>query len=324
MVEVGQLNPRSLQPSRLDIASRAAMLAVGANGLLMVLKISVGLIFGSVAVLGDGIDSAEDVLASALAFFTVRLALRPADEAHPYGRGKAESLAALSQAALIGGGAVFIAIAAVRRFDGGADVDVAPSLAMMAMTIVVNLAVAAYAMRAARISGSVAIAADVRHLLTNVVQAAAVIIALVLVGVTGNDVFDPIVALLLAAYLAWVALSILRVALSELMDSALPDDEVAQLEACLEREGNGVRGFHGLRTRKSGRQKYIDLHILVDPALTVSEAHTRVEDIERDVTRIIHGAVVSIHVDPDEPGIMERSQPSEPAEVPGSLHLHSH
>jgi cation diffusion facilitator family transporter len=321
---LGQLLPRSLQPSRLDVASRAAMLAIAANAMLMVLKISVGLIFGSVAVLGDGIDSAEDVLASGLAFFTIRLALQPADQAHPYGHGKAESLAALSQAALIGGGAVFIAIAAARQFGSDADIEVGPSVVTMAITIAVNLGVAAYAMRAARISGSVAIAADARHLVTNVVQAAAVIAALVLVGVTGSDIFDPIVALLLAAYLAWMALNILRVALSELIDSALPEHEVAQLEACLAHEEHGVRGFHELRTRKSGRQKYIDLHILVDPALTVSEAHTRVEDIERDVTRIIPGALVSIHVDPDEPGIMERSQPSEPVEAPGSLHLHRH
>ena len=93
----------------------------------MVLKISVGLAFGSVAVLGDGVDSAEDLLASALAFFTVRLAMQPADEAHPYGHGKAESLAAMSQAALIAGGAVFIAVAGrAPAIAGGVEIRVAP------------------------------------------------------------------------------------------------------------------------------------------------------------------------------------------------------
>lgn len=89
----------------LDIASRAAVLSFSSNALLMVMKVSVGLVFGSVAVLGDGVDSAEDVFASGIAFFTVRLALQPADESHPYGHGKAESLAAMSQAALIAAGA---------------------------------------------------------------------------------------------------------------------------------------------------------------------------------------------------------------------------
>jgi cation diffusion facilitator family transporter len=285
----------------LDIASRAAALSLGSNVILMCLKLSVGLAFGSVAVLGDGVDSAEDVVASGLAFISVRLALQPADEAHPYGHGKAESLAALSQSALIGAGAVFITVTAVRRLAAGdADVDVGPSLIAMGVTAAVNLGVGAYAMRAARISGSVAVSADARHLLTNVVQAAAVIAALALVGLTGESAFDPAVALLLAAYLAWIALHILREALGELIDSALPDDEMARLETSLSQTTAGVRGYHGLRTRKSGRERYVELHALVDPALTVSEAHHAVERLQAAIERELPGAVVSVHVDPDE------------------------
>lgn len=310
--------------ARLDIASRAALLSFGANLVLMVLKITIGLMFGSVAVLGDGVDSAEDVFASGLVFFTVRFALQPADEAHPYGHGKAESLAAVSQAALIGAGAVFIAITAMRRLgDTSAEIEVAPSLIAMFIAIAVNLSVAAYAFRAARISGSVAIASDARHLLTNVVQAGAVIVGLALVGITGSHIFDPIVALLLAAYLAWIAIGILRVALNELIDTSLPDGDLERLEECLAHPQHGVRGFHALRTRKSGREKYIDLHVLVDPQMSVSDAHERVEEIEADVVRLIPGAIVSIHVDPDEPGIMDKRN-VEPARADASLHLHRH
>jgi cation diffusion facilitator family transporter len=315
----------SINPARLDVASRAAALSFGANVLLMVVKITVGLVFGSVAVLGDGIDSAEDVFASALAFFTVRLALQPADQAHPYGHGKTESLAALSQALLIGAGAGVIAVTAGLRFgDADAEILVAPSLATMFVTVAVNLAVAAYAFRAARISGSVAIASDARHLMTNVVQAAGVIAALALVGITGNHVWDPLVALLLAAYLGWTAFGILRVALMELIDTSLPDTDIAQLEACLAHEEHGVRGYHELRTRKSGREKYIDVHVLIDPEMSVSDAHRRVEEIVGDLEALIPGAIVSIHVDPDEPGIMApREQPERLRDDPG-LHLHRH
>lgn len=307
----------------MDIASRAAALSFGSNAILMALKITIGMAFGSIAVLGDGIDSAQDVFASALAFVTVRLALQPADEGHPYGHGKAESLAALSQAALIAGGAVFIAVAAGRRLVADeTQVHVVPSLIAMGVTVAVNVAVAAYAMRAAKVSRSVAISADARHLLTNVVQAGAVIAGLILVGVTGDPVYDPVVALLLSAYLGWIALGILRDALSELVDSALPEEEVAALAECLAHEAHGVRGFHALRTRKSGRERYIDMHILVDPTLTVSEAHQRVEDIERDVRALVPGAIISIHVDPDEPGIMTRTP--DPAQPDSRLHLHRH
>jgi cation diffusion facilitator family transporter len=309
---------------QLDIASRAAALSLGSNAVLMVAKVAVGLAFGSLAVLSDGVDSVQDVFASGLAFFAVRLAVQPADEAHPYGHGKTESLAALSQAALIAGAAAFITVAAVRRLIvGGADIDVGPSLALMVVTAIVNVAVAAYAMRAARISRSVAIASDARHLLTNVVQAAGVIVALALVGITGNDVFDPLIALAIAAYLAYTAALIVMDAFRELIDTSLPEEEVAMIEACLATHGHGLRGFHAMRTRKSGREKHIDLHVVVDPTMTVSEAHLRVEEIEADLRSLIPGALVEIHIDPDEEDIMDREASAIPS-AEGGLHLHRH
>jgi cation diffusion facilitator family transporter len=288
--------------AHIDIASRAAFLSLSSNAVLMVVKLTIGVAFGSIAVLGDGIDSAEDVLASGLAFLSVRLALQPADESHPYGHGKAESLAAMSQATLIAGGAVFIAVTAVRRLvTHDVEIHVVPSLAAMGAAVAVNLAVAAYSFRAARISGSVAIAADARHLLTNVVQAVAVVAGLALVGATGSHFWDPAVALALAAYLLWIAMSIARSALRELVDTSLPAETMAALQSCLARESHEFRGFHQLRTRKSGRETYIDLHVLVDPAITVHDAHQLIEELERDVRAVIPGAVLMAHIDPDEP-----------------------
>lgn len=310
---------------QLDIASRAAVLSLSSNAVLMAAKLTVGLMFGSVAVVSDGVDSAQDTFASMLALFAVRLAMQPADESHPYGHGKTESLAALSQAVLIAGGAAFITIAALRRLiDGGAHIDVGPSLAMMGVTAAANVGVALYALRAARLSQSVAIASDARHLLTNVVQASGVIAALVLVGVTGREFFDPLVALAIAAYLAYTVTRIAVAALHELIDSSLPEEEIALIEACVGAHEHGLRGFHAMRTRKSGREKHIDLHVLVDPAMTVSDAHLRVEEIERDLRTCIPGAIVTIHVDPDEPDIMERGDGTEAAPVERGLHLHQH
>jgi cation diffusion facilitator family transporter len=312
--------------SQTDIALRAAVLSFASNAVLMALKVSLGLAFGSIALLGDGVDSGEDLLASALAFITVRLSMQPADEEHPYGHGKAESLAAISQAGLIAGGAVFIAVAATRRaLTSNVEIVVLPSLIGAGITAGVNIGVAAYARRAARISGSVAIASDARHLMTNVVQAVAVGAGLVLVGVTGRHIFDPIVALLLAAYLLWTAGGIVRAALHELVDSALPEETRRIIEDCLTHEEHGMLGYHELRTRRSGREIYIDVHVLVAPTLTVSEAHLLVEHFERDMrTRVPGAVVVSIHIDPDEPGIMGRGGVVETKLESGSLHLHKH
>jgi cation diffusion facilitator family transporter len=265
------------------------------------------------------------VFASALAFFAVRLAMQPADERHPFGHGKAEGLAAMAQAALIAGGAAFIAATAIYRMaTGGVEIYVLPSVITMLVTVSVNLAVASYALRAARISGSVAIASDARHLLTNVVQAFAVIAGLALVGITGEHWFDPAVALLLAVYLFWIAFTIARDAFGELFDSALPESDIQAIEQCLAHEGHGVRGHHGVRTRKSGREKYIELHVLIDPAMTVSDAHRRVEAIEQHLVEAVPGAMVNVHVDPDEPGIMDRSPERPMRDEEHSLHLHQH
>src|SRR5438045_2680046 len=144
--------------SELDLPSRAALLSFGTNAVLTVLKVSAGLAFGSVALLGGGVDSAEDVFASGVAFFSIRLALQPADETHPYGHGKAESIAAMSQAALIAGGGAFIAIAAVRRLIAhDVEIVVGPSLIAIGATIGANLGIALYARHLARVSGSVAL-----------------------------------------------------------------------------------------------------------------------------------------------------------------------
>ncbi len=312
---------------RFDIASRAAALSFASNAVLMVLKLIIGISFGSIAVLGDGIDSAEDLFASGLAFFTVRLALQPADETHPYGHGKAESLAAMSQAALIGGGAVFIAVAAtLRAFRDDTSVYVLPSLITIGIAAVVNLAVALYSRHAARVSGSIAIASDARHLMTNVVQAVAIAAGLALVAVTGKQIFDPIVALLLAGYLLWIATGIFRAAISELLDTALPEDTLALVQECLAHESHGMRGFHALRTRKSGRETYIDLHVLIDPELTVRAAHTLVEHLEADLRTTVPRAIITVHVDPDEALASGRAGAgiSNSTAGAGSLQLHSH
>ena len=306
-----------------DVASKAAILSVTSNGVLLFVKLGFALAFGSVALLADSIDSAEDLVASVIVFFTVRLALQPADEAHPYGHGKAESLAALSQAGLIGIGALFITITAVRRLlADDTSIEAGPSLIAVGITAVVNLAVAGYAFRAARISGSVAVHSDARHLMTNVVQAAAVGTALLLVWITGNEIFDPIFALLLAAYLAWIAYTILKAAIHDLLDTALAVEVLAEIDACMAVQRPGLRGYHDLRTRKSGRETYIDMHVLIDPAMSVSRAHVLSDAIEADLVGHIPGAVVTIHMDPDEPGIMAARPSRSVDERASAPHVH--
>jgi cation diffusion facilitator family transporter len=285
---------------RNDLASRAAALSFVSNATLMTLKLTVGLLTGSVAVLSDGVDSAEDLFASTFAFLSIRLASQPADEEHPYGHGRAETMAAAAQALLIGAGGGFIIFQALRRLvNGDVEINTGPGLIAMAVTAAINVAVVLYVGRAARATGSPALMADTRHLWTNIAQAAAVSFGLALVAITGNHVFDPIVALALAAYLLWTASQLGATVINEVMDVRLPENEERLIVASVEASRDlGALGYHDLRTRKSGRQRYVEFHLLVDSQQTVAAAHELSEAVERGINECLPGAIVTVHVDP--------------------------
>jgi len=285
----------------MNIAVRAATLSLFSNLSLLILKLVIGLISGSIAVLSDALDSGADMVASAAALFSVSIARRPADWEHPYGHGKVETLAAAVEAGVISLGGAFIAYQATERIvHGGRDVDVGLGLMAMAVAAVLNTLVSRYVGKAAKASESLALASDAKHLQTNVVQALAVFTALVLVRITGINLFDPIVALLLAAYLWFTAFGLLRNAVAEIMDVRLPEEDERQIHQSILAHDPEVRGFHHLRTRRSGRQRYIELHLLVDPARSIQEVHQLCDQIEADIEKRLPGAIVTIHPEPDD------------------------
>jgi cation diffusion facilitator family transporter len=286
-------------PMPADLASRAAVLSFVANTGLMVLKLTVGMITGSVAVLSDGIDSGQDVFASAVAFASVRFALRPPDVSHPYGHGRAETLAAMFQSFLITGGAVYIAFRAVQRLtDPPGHIDANVGLLAMLVTAVVNLAVVRYVGRVARVTDSPAIASDARHLWTNVVQAVALLAGLGLVVVTGDVVFDALAALLLAAYLFWTAGHILLTSLHDVLDASLDAEDVSFIQDAIMKHRDEIAGYHRLRTRRSGQRPYIDVHVIQPPSMTVARAAEIVDKIEADICCRWPDAIVTIQTEP--------------------------
>ncbi len=294
----------------MSIAVRAASLSLIVTLVLLILKLTLGLISGSIAVLSDALDSGEDLLAAAAVLFSVRIAARPADLEHPYGHGKAEGLSATVSAGVVGLGGGFIIYQALRRIiEGGETIDVNLGLAAMVTSGLLNVVVAAYMRMAARRTDSLALAAEARHLQTNVVQAAAVITGLLLVRFTGAQIFDPLVALALAGYMWWMAFGLIRGALGEIMDVRLPEEDERQIYESILARHPEVRGFHHLRTRRSGRQRYVELHLLVDPARTIQEVHDLSDQIEADIKKRLPGAIVTIHPEPDDGryrGPMER------------------
>ncbi len=286
-------------PVPADLASRAALLSFLSNLGLMVLKLSVGMITGSVAVLSDGVDSGQDVFASALAFISVRYAMRPPDLAHPYGHGRAETIAAVVQSFLIAAGGAYIAVrGGLRLVDPPDEIGLDLGLAAMAVTALVNIAVVQYVGHVARVTNSPAIMSDARHLWTNVVQALAILGGLSLVALTGEVFFDAIAALALAVYILWTAGHILWASLHDILDSSLSDDDLRFIEQALMKHQAEIAGYHRLRTRRSGQKPYIDIHVVQPPAMTVAEADRVADMIEADIRERWPGAIVTIQTEP--------------------------
>jgi cation diffusion facilitator family transporter len=281
---------------------RIAAISLVATAGLLALKLTLGLISDSIAVLGDAVDSGTDLTAATAALLSVQIAARPADEDHPYGHGKVESLSAGVAATIIALGGTFVVIQAVRRLVGDQpDINVGVGLAAMVTAALVNLLLAFFMGREARRSSSLALRAESKHLQTNVVQATTIIAGLLLVAATGKEVFDPLVALGLAAYMGFTAYGLVRTALSEIMDEALPSWEIDVIEGILKTHPE-VRGFHRLRTRRIGATRQVDMHMSVDATLTVAQVHNVSDDVEREIEDHLPGTVVVIHIEPHEEG----------------------
>jgi cation diffusion facilitator family transporter len=282
-----------------DPAGRAAALSFASNLVLMGLKLSVGLIGGSVAVLSDGLDSLQDSVAAGIAYVSVSIGRRPPDPEHPYGHGRAETIAASVQALLIAAGGAFVLYRSLDRyFEPPEHIGTLSGIAVMLFAAVVNLGVASYARRIALSTGSPAIAADARHLMTNVVQAVAVLLGLAIIALTGEVRIDAVLAFGLGAYLLWIAATIMWTSVGEFLDRSLSEDELNFVEQAIMAERARVVGFHRLRARRSGQTRHMEVHLVLDPELTVAAAHEITDRIEARVASHWPRTSVTIHTEP--------------------------
>lgn len=277
----------------------AALLSVGSNSLLTLAKLVLGLVTGSVAVLSEAAHSASDLVASGIAFVAVRTSARPADHDHPYGHEKAENLAAAIEGFLVlaAGGAVMVE--GIRRLVIGVpEIDhISLAIAVMAASAAVNLMVSARLRRVARRTGSPAIEGDAAHLTADIWTSAGTAAGLGLVALTGWRPLDAIAALLVAAYVVAMGVRLTWRAAQVLLDTSLPDDELAVIQGVLaEYAGDGV-SFHALRARRAGSKRHVDLHMVVPPETTVRHGHTMSGEVKGAVREALPNAEVLIHLE---------------------------
>ncbi|HZG50885.1 MAG TPA: cation diffusion facilitator family transporter [Pyrinomonadaceae bacterium] len=277
-----------------------ARLSILAAAFLILIKTGAGWLTGSIAVWASLLDSAMDISASLINYFAVRAASRPPDHDHAYGHGKAESLAGLFQAAVITCSGLFLIYEAIKRMIRPHPTHAeSVGVATMIVAIIVSFALVARLRRAARLTDSPALNADAVHFASDVWTNGGVLLALVLIYFTGWTIVDPIISVAISIYILASAVGVGRESVDVLMDRRLPPEVDAQVAEIVRRfRGEGVLGFHDLRTRRSGSQKFIDLHLEVERDQTLEAAHAASVRVLRTIEAEIPRAKVQIHTDP--------------------------
>jgi cation diffusion facilitator family transporter len=281
--------------------SGAAALSIASNSLLIAIKLAAGAITGSIAILTEAVHSFIDLVASVVAFVSVRKADEPADADHPYGHEKVESLAATIEGLLILVGAGIIIYEATHRLVAGASVDrLGVGIAVMGFSVIANLVVSTVLSRQAKLHESPALEGDAAHLRTDALTSLGVLFGLGLVEVTGNAAFDSITALAVAAAIVVAGIRIVRRSSGVLVDETLPDEELDRIEAAIaDARTPEVAGYHKLRARRAGSRRYIDLHVQYRSGTSLERAHELAHAMRDEIEATIPHAEVMIHAEPE-------------------------
>jgi cation diffusion facilitator family transporter len=294
-------------PENRKSLTRFAWLSIGAAVVTIGLKTAAYLITGSVGLLSDAVESVVNLIGGIMALAMLTIAARPADEDHAYGHGKAEYFSSGLEGGLILVAALSIVAAAVPRLITPKPLEeLGVGLVVSLAASAVNLVVALLILRAGRRYKSITLEANAHHLLTDVWTSVGVLGGVGVVALSGWQVLDPIVALLVAANIIWTGVGIVRRSVGGLMDTMLSADDLAAVRKVFQSyEQSGVQ-FHALRTRQAGVRKFISVHVLVPGDWTVHRGHELLEHIEDDIRQAVADAVVFTHLESlDDPASWE-------------------
>lgn len=292
---------RTTTQSRATDTRTIALASIGVGLLVLFIKFVAWWVTDSVALFSDAVESTVNVGAAVAAFLAISWSARPEDANHPYGHHKAEYLSAVLEGALIVVAAILILKEAATGFFAPRPIE-APwlGLAINGAAGVLNGLWALVLIRRGRRNLSPALVADGRHLMTDVVSSAGVIVGLALAVATGWTVLDPLLAAVVALNVLWSGWQLLKESVGGLMDIAPPDDELARIREAISASAGGAIEAHDLRTRNAGRRTFVDFHLVVPSDMTVAAAHEICDRIERAVRAEVGEALISIHVEPQE------------------------
>ena len=277
----------------------AARLSVFTALCLAILKLLTGLFTGSLAVLTSAVDSLLDILMSGINLVAIGHAEQPADEQHPYGHGKFETLATLFQSVVIALSGAWIIYEAIQRLIVASPIrQTGIGIAVMSISMLASFLISRHLRKVAKATDSSALEADALHFSMDVYTNLALLAGLVLIARFNLPWLDPVMSILVACYILFESLRLMRHGLRDVLDEQLPETVRKQIEGLIEDHKHELFGYHNLRTRRAGSQKLIDFHLTVCKHLSVEEAHDITDYIEKKISDQIVGTDVTIHVEP--------------------------
>jgi len=279
--------------------AKFAWLSIAAAVLTIGLKSGAYLLTGSVGLLSDAAESGVNLVAAVVALVALHVAARPADKTHNFGHGKAEYFSAGIEGLMIFVAAGFILVSSVQRFLHPAALDsIGLGLAISAVATAVNGGVGLLLLRAGAAHRSVTLTADGKHLLTDVWTSFGVIIGVLLVGLTGWQRLDPIVAAVVGVNILVTGFGLVSQSVTSLLGAAMPAKDLARVDAVLDRMRTVDIGFTDVRTRESGRHRFISLTVLVPANWTVERGHALADDVEVAIAKDLPDTEVQTHIEP--------------------------
>ena len=251
------------------------------------------------SIISEAIHSGIDLIASVIAYFSLKISSKPPDEEHPYGHGKYENVSGFFEVILIIIVAVFIIYESVKKLIEGVSFQyIELGFAVMIFSAIVNFFVSQRLYKVAREFDSVALEADALHLRTDVYTSLGVALGLGIIWLTGYQWLDPIIAILVAIYILTQAIQMLKKVFAPLVDSQLPKEDVKKIKKVLDSFLSEEMTYHRLRTRKSGPENYVDFHLDLSGDMNVTRAHDICDSIESALKNEIRNIDINIHIEP--------------------------
>jgi cation diffusion facilitator family transporter len=285
---------------KISAEKKATIVSSSVAFLLTILKLTIGIFSGSVAVLASAIDSVLDLFVSIFNYFAITNSEKPADEQFNYGRGKIEALASVIEGTIISLSGLFLFYVAVNKYITGEISQYAQtSIIVMIISLSITILLVLYLNKIAKDTNNMVIKADALHYKTDIWANLAVLVSLILVYISGNEIFDVIIGSLIAIYIIYSAYELIQEGVLVLLDSSLDEEITSKIEEIIKNEKQ-VNDYHWLKTRTAGKNNFVDVHLVFDCIITLMDAHKVSDNIEELIKQLDTSKdwIINIHLDP--------------------------